>query len=179
MDATFVVLVSFVIFLGIAYRLGYRQAISALDDKIAKIRQALQDAAQAKEIASHNLHDERRKHEEVMEEIELIAKRTEEQTLILRQQALQDINKMINLRQQAAENMIARVYEVAVQKIQEEATAKTIAAFEALVTQKFTSAQKEALNDIAIAQISSQLTKHRTTHATKAKRIRSKRSATR
>jgi F0F1-type ATP synthase membrane subunit b/b' len=179
MDATFIVLVSFVIFMGIAYRLAYRRSIAALDDKIAKIRQALIDAAQAKEAAIQALHEERRNHEEIVKEIELITKRTEEQTLLLRQQALQDIDTMISIRQQAAENMIERIHDAAVQKIREEATAKTLATFEAFVMSKFTAAQKEALNDTAIAQISTQLTKHRTMYATKAKRLKSKRSAVR
>jgi F0F1-type ATP synthase membrane subunit b/b' len=179
MDATLVVLISFIIFLGLAYRLGYRQAMQALDGKIAKIRQALQDAAQAKEAALQALHQERRYHEEVQEEIELITKRTEEQTLLLRQHALQDINKMISARQQTAENMIKRVYDDAIQKIQAEATAKTIASIEAIVKKKFSSSQKEALNDMAIAQISTQLTKHPTTRTTKTKRLKTKRSVSR
>jgi F0F1-type ATP synthase membrane subunit b/b' len=177
MDPTLIVLVSFVIFSGIAYRLGYKQAMAALDGKISNIRKALDDASKAKQSAMQALNDERRRHEEILEEIETITKRTEEQTLTLRQQTLQDINTMINSRQQAAENMIARAHEAAIQSVQEEATAKTIATFEAIVTQKFTATQQKALNDMAIAQIANQLTKSRTTHATKAKRSKSKRSA--
>jgi F0F1-type ATP synthase membrane subunit b/b' len=179
MDPTLIVLVSFVIFIGLAYRMGYRQSIAVLDKKIASIHKTLDDAANAKESATQALYEERRRHEEILEEIELIAKRTEEQTLILRQQALQDINDMISTRQQAAENMIKRIHSSAIQSIQDEATTKTIATFEALVRRKFSPAQQQALNDMAIAQISTQLTKRRTPTVQKPKRRISKRSAAR
>ena len=48
MDPTVIVLVSFIIFMGMAYRLGYHQSMAALDSKIAGIRQALDEVAQAK-----------------------------------------------------------------------------------------------------------------------------------
>lgn len=179
MDPTLIVMVSFVIFLGIAYHLGYKRAMAALDDKITIVRKSLDDASKAKQEAMQALNDERRQHDEILEEIETITKRTEEQTLLLRQQALQDINAMINSRQQAAENMIRRAHEAAIQSIREEATAKTIATFEAIVTKKFTAAQQKALNDMAIAQIANQLTKPRATHVTKAKRVKSRRTIVR
>lgn len=177
MDPTFIVLISFVFFIGIAYRLGYHKAMAFLDQKIATIRQGLDDAARAKESAIQALNEERRHHGEIIEEIELIAKRAEEQALILRQQALQDINEIIITRQQAAENMMKQMHQAAIQTIQEEATAQALATFEALVTTKFSSAQQEALNEGAIAQISAQLTKRRTHYGHKPKQLKAKRSA--
>lgn len=173
-DPTLIVAISFIIFMGVAYRLGYRQSMNALDQKIAAIRQALEDATRAKEAAIQALNDERRQQGEIVEEIELIAKRTEEQALILRQQALQDINRMIADRQQAAETMMKRMHQEAVQTIKEEASMQTLEAFEALVTTKFTSKQQEAINDGAIAQIAAQLAKRRPAVAIKPKRARAK-----
>lgn len=177
MDPTFIVMISFVVFMGIAYRLGYHKSMATLDHKIASIRQALDEASQAKEAAIQALNEERRQHGEITQEIELIAKRAEEQALNLRQQAMHDINKIIVARQKAAENMIKRMHNAAVQTIQEEATAQTLATFEALVTTKFSQTQHEALNDEAITQISTQLTKLRTPIAQRAKRPRAKRRA--
>lgn len=179
MDPTFIVMVSFVLFMGVAYRLGYHRSMAALDQKISNIRQALNDAAQAKEAALQALTEERRRHGEILEEIELISKRTEEQALILRQQALQDIDKIINNRQQEVENMIERLHHEAVQTIQEEATAKTLETFEALVTTKFSASQQKAINEGAIAQITARLAENQTDLAHKPKRQRSKRSAVR
>ncbi|MBX9805455.1 MAG: hypothetical protein K2Y18_06865 [Alphaproteobacteria bacterium] len=173
-DPTFIVAISFILFMGIAYRLGYRRSMDALDQKIATIRQALEDATQAKEAAIQDLNDERRQQGEIVEEIELIAKRTEEQAMVLRQQALQEINKMITSRQHAAENMMKRMHQEAVQTIKEEASMQTLVAFEALVTSKFTSKQQETINDGAIAQISAQLTKRRPAVAVKPKKARAK-----
>jgi len=51
MDPTLVVLLSFLIFMGIAWRLGYRQSMTALDNKIAEIQNALKEAGDAKEAA--------------------------------------------------------------------------------------------------------------------------------
>src|SRR5471030_352384 len=107
-DPTFIVMISFVIFMGIAYRLGYRQSMASLDQKISNIRQALIDASEAKAAAIQALNEERRYREEVVEEIDLIAKRTEEQAIILRQQAMEEINKIIIARQEAAETMMKR-----------------------------------------------------------------------
>jgi F0F1-type ATP synthase membrane subunit b/b' len=177
MDPTFIVMVSFVLFMGVAYRLGYHRSMSALDRQISNIRQALNEAAQAKEAALQALAEERRRYGEILEEIELISKRTEEQALTLRQQTLQDIDKIIHNRQQEAENMVERLHHEAVQTIQEEATAKTLETFKALVTAKFSPAQQEAINEGAIAQITAQLTENQAALAHKPKRQKSKRSA--
>lgn len=181
MDPTFIVLISFVLFLGIAYRLGYRQSLAALDHKIATIRQSLDEATQAKEAAIQALHEERHHHEDALQEIELIAKRTEEQALTLRQQALQDINQIISTRQKTAEDMIKRMHSTAIQTIKEEATKQTIATFKAIVTKEFSSAQQKALNDAALAQISAQLTKRQrpASNTQKPKRLKAKRSVRR
>lgn len=177
MDPTVIVLVSFIIFMGMAYRLGYHQSMAALDSKIAGIRQALDEAAQAKEAAVQALNQERRLHGEIQEEIELITKRAEEQALNLRHQSLQDINKIISARQQATENMIERMRHTAIQTIREEAAAATLATFEELVMTKFSSLQQEALNERSLAQITTQLTKSHMAYAPKPKRTKPKRSA--
>ena len=177
MDPTLIVMLSFVLFMGIAYRLGYHRSMAMLDQKISNIRQALNDAAKAKEAALQALTEERRYHGEILEEIELISKRTEEQALMLRQQALQDIDKMINNRHQEVQNMIERLHHEAIQTIQEEATAKTLETFEALVTTKFSSTQHAAINDASIAQITKQLADAQAAIEPKPKRQKSKRSA--
>ncbi len=173
MDPNFIVMLSLFLFMVFAYRLGYHRSIAMLDQKISNIRQALNDAAKAKEAALQALTEERRRHGEILEEIELISKRTEEQALIVRQQALQDIDKMINNRQQEVQNMIERLHHEALQTIQEEATAKTLETFEALVTTKFSPTQHAVINDVSLTQITEQLTGNQQ----KPKRQRSKRSA--
>jgi F0F1-type ATP synthase membrane subunit b/b' len=176
MDPTLIVAISLVIFLAIAYVLGYHRAIGALDQKITNVQETLAAASKAKEDAIQALHDERRHHEEVLEEINLIAKRTEEQTIALRQQAFQDIEKMISTRQQAAETIIERFQSTAIQTLQAEVAAKTVATFEALVTTQFSPAQHETLNDNAVAQIARQLTEQQTQPFIKPKRVRTKRT---
>lgn len=171
MDPTAVVLMSFVIFMGIAYRFGYHRTMAALDHKIASIRQALEEAAQAKETAEQALNEERCRHGEIHEEINLIAKRAEEQALHLRQQALQELNKIISHRQEAAKEMMERMHATAVQTIREEAAATALASFEDLVT-KFTPSQHEALNQEAIAQIVAQLAEGQQASAPKASQPR-------
>jgi len=173
MDPNFIVMLSLFLFMVFAYRLGYHRSIAMLDQKISNIRQALNDAAKAKEASLQGLMEERRRHGEILEEIELISKRTEEQALIVRQQALQDIDKMVNNRQQEVQNMIERLHHEALQTIQEEATAKTLETFEALVTTKFSSSQHAVINDVSLTQITEQLTGNQQ----KTKRQRSKRSA--
>lgn len=176
MDPTVIVLLSFLIFMAIAYRLGYRQSVAILDHKIADIRQALTEVSQAKEGALQALDEERQRHEEIQEEIKLISKRAEEQAVLLREQALRDIDKIINSRHQAATAMMERMRRMAVQAIQEEVAAATLAVFEDLATTRFSPAQQEALNDAAIAQITAQLAK-RVPDTHKPKRVKSKRSA--
>lgn len=175
MDASFIVAFSLVIFLGIAYRLGYKKAMGALDQKIATIRDTLQEAANAKEEAMQTLHKARKNHAEIMKEVKVIAKRTEEQALLLRQQALEDIEKIITTRQHTAKTIIDRLQQNAIQTLQDEATAKTVATFEALAAQELSPAQHEALNDNAINKIAAQLSKNQTAVTTKTKRLKSKR----
>ena len=177
MDPAVIVLVSFIIFMGMAYRLGYHQSMAALDSRIAGIRHALEEAAQAKEAAVQALNQERRLHGEIQEDIEHVTRRAEEQALILRHQSLQEMNKIISARQQATENMIERMRHTAIQTIREEAAAAILATFEELVRTKFSSTQQEALNERAIAQMTAQLTKGHRTYAPKPKRVKLKRSA--
>lgn len=179
MDATLIVMLSFVIFMGFAYRFGYHRSMAVLDQKISIIQKDLNDAAQSKEAAIQALNEEQRRHGEVLEEIELISKRTEEQALALRQQTLHDIDKMISNRQQEAKNMIERLHHEAVKTIQEEATATTLATLEALVATKFSPDQQAALNDAAIDKITEQLGGHHEIQTRKPKRQKPKRSAAR
>lgn len=175
MDPTFVVLLSLVVFMGIAYHLGYRQSMAALDHKIATVQKTLEEAAQAKEAAIQALQDQRRYHEEIQEETALIAQRAEEQALTLQKEAMQDIDKMVKARQKAAADRLKRIRYAAIQTIQEEVTAATLAAFKEVVATKFSPPQQETLNDEAIAKIVSQLTKSQPP-ANKRKRTRSKRA---
>ena len=179
MDPAVIVCVSFVIFMGIAYRLGYRKSIATLDQKIATIRQTLEEATKAKEEALQALREEQRHHEEILEEIDALTKRTEEQARILQEQALQDINKMIATRQQTVENMIDRMRSTAIQTLQEKVAAKTTDTFKTIVAKEFTSPQQQALNDGAINQILEQLTKGPRRYTQKPKRARTKRSLAR
>jgi len=176
MDPTIIVLLSFLIFMGIAWRLGYRQSMAVLDSKIADIQHALKEAVEAKEAAVQALEEERQRHEDIQEEMKLIARQAEKQAALLREQALRDIDQTINARQQAATDMMERMRYAAVQTIQKEATEMTLAVFEDLVTTRFSATQQEALNDAAIAQIVGQLEERQATGVRKLKRVRSKRS---
>lgn len=179
MDPAVIVFLSFVIFMGIAYRLGYRKSISALDQKIATIRQTLEEATKAKEEALQALQAEQRHYEEILEEIDVLTKRTEEQAHLLQEQAMQDINNMIATRQQTVENMIDRMRSAAIQTLQEQVAAKATDTFKWIVTNEFSSPQQQALNDGAIHQIMDQLTQGPRKYTQKPKRARTKRSLAR
>lgn len=174
MDPTLAVLISFMIFGGVAYYLGYRRSVAALDHKIATIRQTLEDADLAKDAAAQALYEEHRRQGEISEEIDLILKRAEEQTVTLRQKTLQDIDKIIKNRHQETEEMMGRLYQESVQVIQEKVTETVLTAIESFVATKFSDTQHEALNDTAIAQITAEMTGMPAAHKTKAKRLKQK-----
>ena len=157
MDPIVAVIVSFSIFIIIAYRLGYRRSMKALDDKIATIQQTLEEAAKAREAALQAVTQERRRYADIGKEIDLTINRAEEQALSLRHQAFQELDDLVKKRHKEAEQMINRLHEEAVKTLQEEATAATLAAFETLVEEKFTAAQHEALNENSLAKIAEQL----------------------
>lgn len=159
MNASFVVMISFFIFIGLAFRFGYRSLLSLLDQKIADIRKSLDEAVQAKTEAVQGLYQERIHQRDVLAEIEQISKKAEEQTLLLRQQTFQEIEHIIATRQQEATDMVARLHKEALEMIQEEVAAKTQETFETIVTKHFTPHQHEMLNDTSIHQIISQLDK--------------------
>lgn len=157
MDPIVAVIVSFSIFIIIAYRLGYRQSMKALDDKIAVIRQALEDAATAKEAALQAMSEERRRHADIEREVDLTISRAEEQALSQRHQTFQDLDTLVKKRHQEAERMIDRFHEEAIKTLQAEATAATLAAFESLVETEFSATQHETLNEQSITKIAAQL----------------------
>jgi F0F1-type ATP synthase membrane subunit b/b' len=157
MDPIVAVIVSFSIFIIIAYRLGYRRSMKALDDKIATIQQTLEEAAKAREAALQAVTQERRRYADIGKEIDLTINRAEEQALSLRHQAFQELDDLVKKRHREAEQMINRLHEEAVRTLQEEATAATLTAFETLVEEKFTAAQHEALNENSLAKIAEQL----------------------
>jgi F-type H+-transporting ATPase subunit b len=173
MNSIVAVIASFSIFIVIAYRLGYRRSMKALDDKIAAIRQTLEEAAKAREAALQAVTQERRRYADIGQEIDLTISRAEEQALSLRHQALQELDDLVKKRHQEAEQMINRLHEEAVKTLQKEATAATLATFETLVEKEFTDAQHEALNEKSIAQITEQL-KPKKQRSIAAKRSRSK-----
>ena len=157
MDPILAVIVSFSVFMVIAYRLGYRQSIKALDDKIEAIRETLDEAAKAKEAALQAMTQERRRYADIAREVDLTISRAEEQALSQRHQTFQDLDVLVKKRHQEAEQMINRFHKEAVKTLQEEATVATLAAFEALVEKEFSATQHEALNDQSIAKIAVQL----------------------
>jgi len=173
MDSIIAVIASFSIFIILAYRLGYRRSMKALDDKIATIRQTLEEAAKAREAALQAVTQERRRYASIGQEIDLTINRAEEQALSLRHQAFQELDDLVKKRHREAEQMINRLHEEAVRTLQEEATAATLATFETLVEKEFTAAQHEALNEKSLAKIAEQL-KPKSQRPIAAKRARSK-----
>jgi F-type H+-transporting ATPase subunit b len=151
------VLLSFIIFCILAYRFGYRQSITALDSKIDAIRQSLDEARQAKEMAIHDLNTERRRYGEILNEMDLTLKRAEEQALSIRHETLKDLDSLLKKRREETDLIIRRLRQEAIAKIQEEAITLTVMTFEALATTKFSNLQHETLNEEAIARIATQI----------------------
>ena len=108
-DSNFYIVLSFIGFLGLLFKYGYRQLSNFLDDRIKVISAELQDSNTTKEFALVQLGEETKALIAIEEEEEEIINKAREQAEILIRNIKQEINDEIKSRQRQHDFQIKKM----------------------------------------------------------------------
>ena len=157
-DPTFWVAVAFVIFLLIALWFKvHRALLSALDGRIERIRQELDEAQSLREEAQKMLAESKRKQRDALGEAEKIIEHAREEAGRLRRAAEQELEQSLARRAQQAEEKIAQAEAAALKEVRDEAVDVALAATARLLREKLDEGRAEAIIDDSISELSGKL----------------------
>ncbi|MES2729568.1 MAG: ATP synthase F0 subunit B [Pseudomonadota bacterium] len=137
-DATFYVLISFIIFCLMAYKFGRTSVTTALDDKIARIRDELAAAEQARLEATQLLQDARQREQQAGNDVSRILKQAKEDAAALISKAASDLDADIARRESQLATRLQRMQEDAKSDLQSYAATLVMQSAEQVVAQAVT-----------------------------------------
>lgn len=156
-DATFWVLLSFIIFCFGFYRFGWPTVTAMLDGKIERIRKELHDAEALRLEAQDLLVQYQRKHRDAMQEAEDIAANARAQAETMRAKMEADLADMMARREKQLAERLARLEQEAQAEIKAAATRLALQAAENIIRQSLDAKGQAALVDKTIADLSKTL----------------------
>ena len=152
---TFIGLIAFFVVLHFA---GAFKAIGkSLDDRAEKIRTELDEARRLREDAQEMLAAAKRKQSEAADEAEKIIRQAKAEADYLRENAKKEIAERIERRTQLAETRIAQAEASAAKEVKAMAADLAVDAAKALLTDKLSKAQRNALVKADIAAVKDRL----------------------
>ena len=156
-EAEFWVLVAFLIAIaGLVWKAG-PMITKALDDRSAKIKSDLDEAARLREEAQKTLADYQRKQRDALKEAEQIVAQAKGEAERVAKQAEHDLAAALERRQKQAVEKIALAEAKAVAEVRNVAVDVAIAAVRRMLADDLDPARKSAMVDEAIADLSRRL----------------------
>ena len=140
---------AFVIFAGLMYRYVGAKVVGMLDTYSANIKKQLAEAQTLREDAQALLASYKRKQHEAQIEAEDILARTREEAVVMRQQALAELDRELARRERAALDRIALAGSRARQEVREAAVSMVMTALETLLRERSAQADPAALVQLA------------------------------
>jgi F-type H+-transporting ATPase subunit b len=157
-NTNFIVLVSFILFVGILlYAKVPGKLAGMLDGRAVQIKKDLDEARALREEAKTILASYERKQKEVQEQSERIVASAKEEAMAAARQAKEDLKVAIARRVAAAEERIASAEASAVREVREKAVSVAVAAAGDLLAKQMTADAASASIDDAIAQVEAKL----------------------
>lgn len=157
-NTDFVVLISFLVFIGVlVYFKVPGILMGLLDNRAEQIRNELDEARALREEAQTILASYERKQREVAEQADRIIAHAREEAQIAAEQAKADLQASIARRLQAAEEQIASAEAGAVREVRDRAIAIAVAAAGEVIAAKTSAADQNKLIDSAINEVSDRL----------------------
>lgn len=157
-NTNFVVLISFLIFIGVLLYFKVPALIGGLLDKRAEgIKKDLADARALHDEARSILASYERKQKEVQEQADRIVETAKREALAAAEQAKADLKASITRRLAAAEDQIASAEASAVRAVRDRAVNVAVAAASELIAAKMSAADKNGLIDKAIGEVEAKL----------------------
>lgn len=157
-DAEFWVGVAFVIFLGIAWRMGaFRTVMASLDGRGTRIRAELDEAKRLREEAAALLADYKRRHAEAEREAETIILSARQEAERVGQEAHQRMTDFVTRRTAAAEAKIAQAEIQAAQQVRAAAADAAIRISETLLRDDMRGSAAEDLLTRSLGEVRGKL----------------------
>lgn len=157
-NSDFVVLISFLLFIGILLYFGVPGLLMGLLDKRAEgIKSELDEARSLREEAQTILASYERKQKEVQEQAERIVAQAKEEAQAAATQAKADMEASIARRLQAAQDQIASAEAAAVKDVRDRAISLAVASAQDVIAKQMTATNANKLIDEAIGQVQAKL----------------------
>jgi len=156
-STTFWVAVAFAVFVIAAFKPGKRILGEALDGRIAKIREEVEEAQRLREEAQAALASYQRRQREAIQEAEQIIAHAREEAERARANAMTDLEDSISRREQQAAVKIAQAEAAALDEIREKAVDMAIEATARLLEKKMAGEAGEKLVASAIKDMPNKL----------------------
>lgn len=156
-DPTIWVLISFCLFVVLAFALGRKTAIGILDEKIEKIKSNIQSAERLKSEAEALMLHYKNNLTNAANEADSIIAKAHAQARDIRAKADQDFQETMNRREALLKNRIEQMERAAIDDIRRYAAELAISATTEIISQKLSSDSASRLLDQSIDQISEKL----------------------
>ncbi|WP_208347196.1 F0F1 ATP synthase subunit B [Pseudaestuariivita rosea] len=157
-NTDFVVLISFLVFIGILIYFKVPKIIGdLLDKRAASIQSELDEAKALREEAAKIFADYERKQKEVQEQSERIVTKARQEAEEAAEQAKKDLEQTVARRLQAAEEQIASAEASAVKEVRDQAIIVSVAAAKDVIAKQMTADTANTLINDAIDNVQSKL----------------------
>lgn len=157
-NTDFIVLISFILFIGVLFYFKVPGMIGGMLDKRAEgIQSELDEARALREDAQTLLASYERKQKEMQEQASKIVAAAKEEAAAAAEQAKEDLKTSIARRMAAAEDQIASAEASAVREVRDQAVTVAIAAAREVIAKDITAADGNKLIDDAIGEVDAKL----------------------
>lgn len=153
----FWILVAFVIFVAVLFKLTREKVVGALDGRAERIKAELDEAMRLREEAQATLAAYQRQQRQAVTEAEDILARAREDVEFVREQAAGTLETSLKRREQMALDRIAKAESDAVQKVRGMAADLAIAATRRLLAERLDESKAGELLDAAIKELPKKL----------------------
>lgn len=154
---TFWVAIAFVVFVAVVFKPIRNAAASALDGKIAQIRDEVEEAQRLREEAQATLASYQLKQRDAAQEAESMMAQAKAEAEAHRKAAENALEATLRRQEQAALDKIRQAEATAVQEIRDRAVAVSLAATVKLLEEKLSGEAGDALIDDAIKSLPNRL----------------------
>ena len=156
-DSTFWVAIAFLVFIIAVFKPLHGAMTGALDDKIAQIRNEVEEAQRLREEAQSTLASYQLKQRDAAQEVEAMMEQAKAETEAHRKSAEAALEAMLKRQEQSASEKIQQAEAAAVQEIRDRAVTVALAATVSLLEEKLSGASGDALIDDAIKTLPDRL----------------------
>ena len=155
--STFWVAIAFVIFIIAVFKPLKKAATDALDEKIAQIRNEIEEAQRLREEAQSTLASYQLKQRDAAQEVESMMEQAKAEAEAHRMNAEASLNAMLKRQEQSATEKIQQAEAAAVQEIRDRAVTVALAATVKLLEEKLADDPGAKLIDEAITSLPNHL----------------------